>query len=157
MAQSLSKSSTFGMSEAGRLSGLPQYSINNWVQRGLIEPSINLGPGRERGKRWTLRDLIGLRLIGELRRQGVSLQRVRKVIDKLRKLKGSRGSLEALAASRLVVLPDGDIALMSQEKFISMLTKPGQHLMGPVVAVDLEGHVAEIRKNLREAGIEEAA
>ena len=142
------KLGTFTMGQAAKLTGIAPHNLQNWCWHGLVQPSLNLGAGRGMGKRWTLRDLVGLKTIQELRNQGVSLQKVRRLTEVLQEIKGSRRTLDALAQSRLIVMPDGVVSLKTKEQLIDLLT--GQHVMGSIVMVDMQPVVAEIQSKVEQ-------
>jgi len=138
------KVGTFSTPEASKLTGIPKLTLAKWARAGVVSPTLSLGAGRGCGSRWTLRDLIGLRTIRQLRNQGVSLQKVRRLNVVLTEIKSKRTELEALAASRLVVLPDLTVALKTRAECIDLIS--GQHLLGNMIFVDMEACVHEVTR-----------
>ena len=138
----MDKAGYYKTKEAAKLTGVSAYSLQNWDYRGFARPSVDFGPGRGMGKRYSLRDLIGLRAIRALLEAGVSLQRVKKLAEALRDLKGSRRDLDALAASRLVVAQDGTVAVMDRQEVIEVLSR--QTVIHDFVNVDLKPVVEEM-------------
>jgi len=138
---------TFGMTEASRLTGINVRILALWVNRRVVKPSENWGRGRGRGSRWTFSDLVGLRAIARLRQEGVSMQRVRKILEKLRTLTGEDRTLDAIASARLLVMDDGQVVIArSEQEMFELLS--GQHRL-PLL-VDLEGPTREVEAELRE-------
>jgi DNA-binding transcriptional MerR regulator len=137
------KPGMFSMKETAKLSGVSLYTLQNWCTKGLIQPTLNLGAGKGLGKKFSLRDLIGLRAVRELREAGVSLQRVRKLAEALRQIKGHNRTLDALAASRLVVLPDNTVAVMDNLELLDVITRQG--IMGRFASFDLGPVVHEMQ------------
>lgn len=145
----MTQTTTFGMQDAARFTGVSVPLLTRWMGRGLIKSSFNLGPGRGLGNRWTLPDLVGLRTIAALRAQGVSMQRVKKICEKLSSLTGKYRTLDALAAMRLLVLPDGEIVLARNvDELVSLFS--GQHLMTAIL-VDLKEPAEVIELEIRKA------
>jgi len=138
----------FSVNQAAAITGIGEKLLQYWLASGVVSPTVDLGMGRGNGKKFDLQGLVGLRVVADLRREGVPMQRVRLAVRKLSRLKGKR-ALEALAASRLVVLPDGDVALCNRDEFVSPLT--GQQLMGPIIALDIGATVADVREAVRRA------
>jgi DNA-binding transcriptional MerR regulator len=142
-ATAMKKEGLYSMTEAAKLSGVPAYTLQNWHTRGFMQPTLNLGSGRGMGKKFSLRDLIGLRAVRALRDSGVSLQRVRKLAEALREIKGRTRTLDALAASRLVVLPDNTVAVLDNMELLDVITRQG--IMGSFVSLDLGPVVQEMQ------------
>jgi len=71
-----------------RLTGLSKRQLQYWEETGLIRASYSRPGARGRGRPrlYDFRDLVELRTVGELRRDGISLQLIRKVRDYLRGL-----------------------------------------------------------------------
>jgi tetratricopeptide (TPR) repeat protein len=68
--------------EVARLTGISQSRIRYWERRGLITPRA-----RERGRLWfDFQSLVAFRTVRDLRRQGVSLHKIRHCVAKLRRL-----------------------------------------------------------------------
>ena len=138
----------FSMRETAKLSGVPLFTLQNWCTKGLVQPTLNLGPGKGLGKKFSLRDLIGLRAVRELRESGVSLQRVRKLAEALRQIKGHHRTLDNLAVSRLVVLPDNSVAVMDNQELLDVITRQG--IMGHFASFDLGPVVQEMQTKVEE-------
>jgi len=132
------------------LTGIPKRTLSAWVARGVCKPTTDKGYGRSNGKHWSFSDLVGLRVIADLRDQGISLQRVRRVISKLRGLTGRDSNLRALAGAKLVVLPGNDIAVASNARTLLSLLS-GQYIMRGIVVVDVDTSLREVEKRLQRA------
>ncbi len=104
---------------ASRLAGLPRRSLNYWKQTGLIVPHIEKGePGTP--ALYTYADLRELAVIRQLRRQGLSMPRVRRAIEYLQPLVRGRSWAEQFRlvtegthAWTLVPAPDGMTDLLA--------------------------------------------
>ena len=142
-AEALRKAGYYSAPEAARLTGIPMHSLQNWSQAGFIEPSLNLGPGRNRGKWFSLRDVIGLRAIQSLRDRHISVQRLRQLGDALRQIKKADKTLEALASSRLVVLEDRTVLLLDNLQLIDLITR--QSVITQLVAIELRPVIEEMK------------
>ena len=141
---------TYSMGQASALTGIRTRTLLAWTTRGVCKPTANKGRGRGNGRHWSFSDLVGLRVIKELRDQGISLQRVRKVISKLRGLTSRGSNLQALASAKLVVLPGNDIAVATSTKtLVSVLS--GQHVMRGIVVVDVETSLRNVETRLQRA------
>jgi len=72
-----------GVKNVAQLAGITYRQIDWWIQEGLVtcaEPST--GRGIERG--FSVMDVIAIRAAANLRREGASLQAIRKAVNALR-------------------------------------------------------------------------
>ena len=133
----------FSADEAASLARLPPKTLENWHDAGFIRASV---PAKRRGisKRYTFRDVVALRVAGELRAAGVSLQLLRKVVDHLRARKGLSAT-EVLARTNLVT--DGE-RVYEVEGDVSIQLPSGQRTMN-VAIVRLDQVVSEVQRQAR--------
>jgi len=76
----------FSADQASRLTGCTAHQLRYWDRIGLVRPSLQRTGGRPGVRRlYSFRDLIALRAVRSLLAGGLSLQRVRKAYDYLRK------------------------------------------------------------------------
>ena len=111
----------------------PAQSIRFWVKTGLVEPQTK-GEGQGNHSRYNLTDVTAVRAIVELRRQGVSLQALRKVHTLIASRGESFGSCR-LAAVRFKAKQDVFLLVgkRDREKLMeSLLEKPGQTVLAQV-------------------------
>lgn len=76
----------FTSQQACRLTACTPHQLRYWDRVGLVEPSLQTTGGRP-GKRrlYTFRDLVALRVVKSLLDNGMSVQRVRRAWDYLRR------------------------------------------------------------------------
>jgi len=127
----------FTAGEAVRVSEVPYQRLDYWARSGFAPPSLQKASGKGTDRRYSFKDLVTLRVANELRKQGVSLQKLRKVVRFLRQYKGEDATL---ASARLVVSGDDVFAFENDEQVISALKEPGQALLAFVVNL---GSIAE--------------
>ena len=97
------RSEGFTSHQASRLTGCTPRQLRYWDQIGLVRPSIQRTGGRPGVPRlYSFRDLISLRVVRSLLDGGMSLQRVRRAYDFLRKKAGMEGHL-----SEVKLITDG--------------------------------------------------
>jgi DNA-binding transcriptional MerR regulator len=97
--------------EISRLLGISESQIRYWDRKGLI-------PHREktRGALWfDFQALVAFRTVRELRRQGVSLHKIRKCVDKLRQM--MPGLKQPLAEVRISIHRDQIVLGRNRLKF----------------------------------------
>ena len=90
----------FDAEEAATLAKVDAAKLAVWERTGFLRASI---PAKRRGvsRRYSFRDVVALRVAGELRAAGVSLQMLRKVVAYLRARDGLSAT-EVLARTNLV-------------------------------------------------------
>jgi DNA-binding transcriptional MerR regulator len=76
----------FTAEQASRLSNCTHHQLRYWDRVGLVSPSIQGTGGRPGVRRlYSFRDLVALRVVRSLLDNGMSLQRVRRAWDYLRR------------------------------------------------------------------------
>ena len=84
----------FTAEQTCRLSNCTHHQLRYWDRVGLVSPSIQGTGGRPGVRRlYSFRDLIALRVVRSLLDNGMSLQRVRRAWDYLRREGGMEGHL----------------------------------------------------------------
>ena len=87
----------FTADQACRFSGCTPHQIRYWDRIGLVRPSVQATGGRPGVRRfYSFRDVVALRVIRSLLDGGMSLQRVRRAIEFLRKKAGLEEHLSEL-------------------------------------------------------------
>jgi DNA-binding transcriptional MerR regulator len=72
-----------------RLTGVSFRQLDHWAWTGFLPPSGGAAPyapgnsAQRQARRYTFADLVKIRTVGELRRQGVSLPVIRQALDQL--------------------------------------------------------------------------
>lgn len=76
----------FTADQACRFTGCTAHQLRYWDRIGLVKPSVQATGGRPGVRRlYSFRDLVSLKVIRSLQEGGMSLQRVRRAYDYLRK------------------------------------------------------------------------
>ena len=128
----------FRIRQVEQLTGVDRRTLDYWDLSGFLHPSIERATGKGSQRRWSFEDLVALRVAGQLRQAGISLQALRKVITHLR----ARGVDQPLTSTYLV--SDGrDVFEVQGDAAVSTLRQPGQ--AGFLWLVDLGSVVAELR------------
>jgi DNA-binding transcriptional MerR regulator len=135
----------FTAGEAVRVSGVPYQRLDYWARSGFAPPSLRRASGKGSDRRYSFNDLVALRVANELRKQGVSLQKLRKVVRFLHRYKGEDAHL---GSARLLVSGDDVFIYESDEQVVSALQEPGQAVMAFVINL---GAIAEaVRQQIHE-------
>jgi len=141
---------TIDTTAAARVSGIQWRTLLRWVERGVLKPTLYQGERGTTGAAfaWNVGDLLAARTVAELRRTGLSAQRVQKAARAVARAR------EDLASARLVSDGADVFRVLPESRLMSMLRRPGQHLVFPLGAwmtETRERFEAEIRKRERRA------
>jgi DNA-binding transcriptional MerR regulator len=136
----------FTSQQAINLTGITPRQLQWWDERGLV---VSTRSGRNRT--YALDDIAELAVISQLRSRGLSLQRVRKVIEFLQRELGKRLVETVTSGSDWHLLTDGSEVFLknSAQQVIEVLNNSRQ----PLFAICLSDTVRQVRAELRgEAG-----
>lgn len=79
----------FTADQASRFTGCTAHQLRYWDRIGLVKPSVQSTGGRPGVRRWySFRDLVALKVVRSLLDGGMSLQRVRRAYEFLRRKAG---------------------------------------------------------------------
>ena len=131
----------FRIRQVALLTGVDRRTLDYWDLSGFLHPSIQHATGKGSLRLWSFEDLVALKVAGQLRQAGISLQALRQVITHLR----ARGADQPLAGPYLV--SDGKAVYeVHGDAAVATLRQPGQS--GFLWLVDLGSAVAELRQAL---------
>lgn len=134
----------FTAEQASRFTGCTAHQLRYWDRVGLIRPSVQATGGRPGVRRYySFRDLVELKVVRSLLEGGMSLQRVRRAYDYLRKKAGMN---EHLSEVKLVTDGHSIFELCRNDGEILDALKEGQ--MAFFLAIDdiarsVQGKVSE--------------
>ena len=138
----------FTSHQASRLTGCTPRQLRYWDQIGLVRPSIQRTGGRSGVPRlYSFRDLIALRVVQSLLAGGMSLQRVRRAFEYLRRNAGLDGHL-----SEVKLITDGVSIFKVARKRGEIVDALRQGQMAFFVAIDeiarsMDAQVATFRRD----------
>lgn len=139
-------SNGFTTAVAAKLAGVSRATLENWDRSGLLCPSVH---AKRRGvsREYSFRDVVAIRVVGELRAAGITPQALRRVVEYLSARTGLSPT-EALAATNLIT--DGlDVYEVNGDVSVSTLRRPGQRML---LMVPLDELVAELQAKARALG-----
>ncbi len=125
--------------------------LHYYEKTGLIKASVRPAQGCGKHKLYSFSDLVMLRWFLQLRKQGLSMQKVRKGLTYLRK--NMPRSIEKPLDHELFFVTDGQdmFALVDGEKdAISLVRSPGQKFFG-VVVYDFKKMINDTREAIVQA------
>ena len=130
---------SFNSKAVSKIIGLPMRVIDYWDRTNFIKPSISEASGYGSVRLYAFTDLIQFRVAKFLRDQGISLQKMRKSLNYLRKhLPKVENPL-----AQLRFLTDGEtiFVLTNKDKEIIDTLKKGQYVM----AIAIEQLIKDLR------------
>jgi len=98
---------SYGSRFIERVFGVPTATLHYWDKTGIIKPAVRPAAGRGSRRLYSFRDLVQILVVSRLRDMGLSLQRIRRCLQYLRK---NFPELEAPLA-QLSFVSDGETIL----------------------------------------------
>ncbi len=75
----------FGFKLVKEMTGVSRMQLQHWDRTGIVRPSIRIGAGKGSRREYSFRDVIQIKVAKRLRGEGVSLRKIRKTLEYLRK------------------------------------------------------------------------
>jgi DNA-binding transcriptional MerR regulator len=139
------KIDSFTAVQASRITGIPYRTIDHWARTALIVPSIAQAKGPGTDRLYSLTDLIALRVVRELRHNGISLKSLHRVVDFLHSKKNLQNPL---SEARLAVVGSDVVAFDGCKDLMSVLDRPGQGVF--FFMVDIKGAIEFVHRGIEE-------
>ncbi|HET7392798.1 MAG TPA: MerR family transcriptional regulator [Candidatus Binatia bacterium] len=133
---------TYNSKEASRIAGVSLRQIQYWDERGFIRPSVKAAQGRGSKRLYSFHDLLCLKVMKDLTHRGLSLQKVRRCLQPLRRYRAEHGR----ALESLRYLTDGEklfVLTSDREKIFDAIDR---HF---VFSVGIGNLVRELNSSLR--------
>jgi DNA-binding transcriptional MerR regulator len=135
---------TYNSKEASRIAGVSLRQIQYWDERGFIRPSVRTAHGRGSKRLYSFHDLLCLKVMKDLTDHGLSLQKVRRCLQPLRRYTAQpRQALESLK-----YLTDGEklfVITSDREKILDAIDREF------VFSVGIGNLVRELNSSVRRA------
>lgn len=118
---------TFSSLEVSKMTGVSLRQLQWWDEQGVVSPL-------QRGHRrmYQLHEVVEVSLITELRRKGISLQRIRKVLKYLKKEFGAQYMAAIRDGGEVHLLTDGENLYVENDhkQIVDILKNADQALIG---------------------------
>jgi len=75
----------FGAKLVKEITGVSRMQLQHWDRTGIVRPSVSRGAGKGSRREYSFKDLVQLKVAKRLRDEGISLQKIRKALEFLRK------------------------------------------------------------------------
>jgi DNA-binding transcriptional MerR regulator len=136
--------------EVAAITGLSARQLQWWDARKLITPSVPVHRTEAGGfteRRYSPVDLFELAALADLRRSGLSVGKLRQLLDTLRRRFGIRLFDAIGGGGSITLLTDGKEIYARSEtgQFFNLLRAPGQ----PLLVVGNEGSLKELKLRMR--------
>ncbi len=135
---------TYNSKEASRIAGVSLRQIQYWDERGFIRPSVRTAQGRGTKRLYSFHDLLCLKVMKDLTNRGLSLQKVRRCLQPLRRYTAEPGQ----ALESLKYLTDGEklfVITSDREKILDAINREF------VFSLGIGNLVRELNSSLRRA------
>jgi DNA-binding transcriptional MerR regulator len=136
--------------EVASITGLSARQLQWWDARKVIKPSVathRTEAGGYTERRYSPVDLFELAVLADLRRSGLSVGKIRQLLDTLRRRFGIRLFDAIGGGGSIMLLTDGKeiYARSDTGQFFNLLRSPGQ----PLLVVGNEERLKELKLHLR--------
>ena len=128
----------FVASVARRAAGITQRELDYWDQIALVRPSVTRAKGKGTERVYSYIDLVKLRVVKELRANGLSLQRIRKAI---RKLTAAAPSAEPLLDQKFITDGKNVFVQTADPETLQNVLSTGQLAFSVILLGKLEAQV----------------
>jgi DNA-binding transcriptional MerR regulator len=113
----------FSAGDTRMITGATQRQLDYWDERQIVPASLGRKEGKGNERKYSYADLVKLRVVVELRKAGLSLQRIQKA---LRVLKNWEPETDARAGKRLITDGRDVFITTSDSQVLKSVLKRGQ-------------------------------
>ena len=136
--------------EVASITGLSARQLQWWDAKKIIKPSVathRTEAGGYTERRYSPVDLFELAVLADLRRGGMTVAKIRQLLETLRKRFGIRLFDAIGGGGSITLLTDGSeiYARSDTGQFFNLLRSPGQ----PMLVVGNEGSLKELQMRMR--------
>jgi DNA-binding transcriptional MerR regulator len=135
----------FGSGDVCQLAGVSLRQVQWWDERSIISPRQ-----QEHRRLYRASDVLGMMIIAELRRKGLSLQKIRQLVRPVRREMERKLDELLSGKSELYLLTDGKTSHFEEQcpRIIEMLGK-SRKPMALIAVSDLAKRLAEFQQTVR--------
>jgi len=137
--------------QASKILEVKESAIRYWVRTKLIKPA------RWENKQrisilYSFTNLVEIKMVNQLRKDGASTQAIRKAVETLRKWEGKN----SFANKALIVVGDDVVIYQGEEQLISLVKKRGQIIWADIALYEQEVQ-SKIEQLIESGDFEKAA
>jgi DNA-binding transcriptional MerR regulator len=115
----------FSVSQVERLTGINRKTLHFWDHSGFLSPSLQPAHGAGSRRRYSFRDVVALRVAAQLRDAGISVQHLRRIVDRIRQWE----QLEKPLAETYLVTDGVEVWERRGEELLAWLRRTGTALL----------------------------
>jgi DNA-binding transcriptional MerR regulator len=78
-------SAGFGAKVVKEITEVSRMQLQHWDRTSIVRPSVKIGAGKGSRREYSFKDLVQLKVAKRLREEGISLQKIRKALEYLRR------------------------------------------------------------------------
>lgn len=124
----------FSSEEVAKLSGLSPVMVDYLCREGILKPTLEPNPGRGSPRKYSFGDILILRAIYQLLKYGVSVAKLKKSLNSLKKY---YKDIQPGAAVKKYLVTDGKaIYFQEKKKLLVDLSSNGQLVFAFVLDLD---------------------
>ncbi len=136
--------SGFGAKVVKEITGVSRMQLQHWDRTGIVRPSIKIGAGKGSRREYSFKDLVQLKVAKKLREEGISLQKIRKALEFLRK---NFPDVKAPLAELRFLTNGVDIFVLTEDPKVILNALKGQFMFSFALGEVIDGLKGSI-KNL---------
>lgn len=109
---------TYKIQKLSELAETPAHQLRYWDRIGLLKPSVKAAAGKGSARLYSEEDVTAAQIIGRLRREGASLQKIRKAVARIQENLPGKNVWECtfMFDGKNVVVPEVDTWFREQLK-----------------------------------------
>ncbi len=134
----------FGAKVVKDITGVSRMQLQHWDRTGIVRPSVKIGAGKGSRREYSFKDLVQLKVAKQLREEGISLQKIRKALEYLRK---NFPDIKAPLAELRFLTNGVDIFVLTEDPQVILDALKGQFVFSLALGELIDGLKGSI-KNL---------
>jgi len=116
----------FGAKVVKEITGVSRMQLQHWDRTGIVRPSVKIGTGKGSRREYSFKDLVQLKVAKKLRTEGISLQKIRKALEFLRR---NFPDIKAPLAQLRFLTNGVDIFVLTEDPNVILNTLKGQFVL----------------------------
>jgi predicted RNase H-like HicB family nuclease len=126
----------FGTRMVREITGVSRMQLQHWDRTGIARPSLKIGAGKGSRREYSFKDLVQLKVAKRLREEGISLQKIRKALEFLRK---NFPDVKAPLAELRFLTNGVDIFLLTEDPQVILNALKGQFVFSFALGTLIDG------------------
>lgn len=126
----------FGAKAVRTLTGVSRMQLQHWDKTGIVRPSIKMGNGKGSRREYAFKDLVQLKVAKRLREEGISLQKIKKSLQYLRR---NFPDVKAPLAELRFLTNGADLFILTDNPEVILDTLRGQFVLSFALGEIIDG------------------